>query len=275
MTFAQPHDPQWKRRLINVAEWLAGVPRIERLFEQTLAARDQKATLWEAGLAQLQMTLDYDSRPLRRVPRDGGVVFIANHAYGIVDALALFHLAEATRGPFYALVGTQLAFATSVASYFLPVPFANTPEAWKVKGQTIQCVLETLNHGGTLVIFPAGMIATSESLFGPAVDMDWSHFTAHIVKTTRATVVLVYFFGHNSRLFQIVSHWSMTVRRSLFFRETLNQIGSTLRLRIGEPISYAQVAHLEDERELTAHLRWATHALAYTFNGHKVKFNKK
>ncbi len=274
MSFAQPHDPQWKRWLISMAEWLAGVPQIEQMFEQTLATRNQQATLWEAGLAQLQVRLDYDSRPLGRVPSSGGVVFIANHAYGIVDALALFHLAEATRGPFYAMVGTQLAFATAATPYFLPVPFANTPAAWKVKGQTIQRVLETLHEGGTIVIFPAGMIATSEGWFGPAVDMDWSHFTAHIVKSTDATVVPVYFFGHNSRFFQVVSHLSMTVRRSLFFRETLNQKGSTLRLRIGEPIPYHQMAHLEDERELTAHLRWATHALSYTFSEHKVKFKK-
>ncbi len=230
--------------------------------------------MWEAGLAQLQVKLDYDPRPLGLVPRDGGVVFIANHAYGIVDALALCHLVETTRGPFHALAGTQLAFAEAIDAYFLPVPFANTPEAWKVKGQTIQCVLDTLNRGGTMVIFPAGMIATSEGLFGPAVDMDWSHFTAHIVKSTHATVVPVYFFGHNSRFFQMVSHFSMTVRRGLFFRQTLNQIGSTLRLSIGEPISYGQMAHLEDERELTAYLRRATHALAYTFNGHKLTFKK-
>lgn len=230
--------------------------------------------MWEAGLAQLQVTLNYDPRPLELVPSDGGVVFIANHAYGIVDALALCHVVESTRGSFRALAGTQLAFAEAIDDYFLSVPFANTPEAWKVKGQTIQCVLETLNGGGTMVIFPAGMIATSERLFGPAVDMDCSHFTAHIVKATRATVVPVYFFGHNSRFFQLVSHFSMTLRRGLFFRQTLNQIGSTLRLCIGEPISYDQMAHLEDEQALTAFLRRATHALSYTFNGHKVKFNK-
>ncbi len=37
ITFAQPYDPLWKRRLVGAVERLAGVHRIEQLFEQTLA----------------------------------------------------------------------------------------------------------------------------------------------------------------------------------------------------------------------------------------------
>ncbi len=44
----------------------------------------------------------------------------------------------------------------------------------------------------------------------------------------------VYFAGQNSRLFQLASHISMTLRLSLLFKEVHDRIGGDIPLRIGE-----------------------------------------
>ena len=75
-------------------------------------------------------------------------------------------------------------------------------------------------------------------------------------------MVPVFFVGQNSRLFQLASHLSLTLRLSLVFRETARRIGSRLKVRVGEPIPFEEIAHIEDRAELVMELRKRTFALA-------------
>ena len=79
---------------------------------------------------------------------------------------------------------------------------------------------------------------------------------------SQATVVPIYFVGQNSRLFQMASHTSLTLRLSLVFRETARRIGSRLKVRVGRPIPFSEIAHIEDRAELVQELRRRTFALA-------------
>src|SRR5206468_4225545 len=96
----------------------------------------------------------------------------------------------------------------------------------------------------------------------PAVDLPWAPFTAKLLRMSKATVVPVFFVGQNSRLFQMASHLSLTLRLSLVFRETARRIGSRLRVRIGAPVPFSEIAHIEDRNELVAELRKRTFGLA-------------
>ena len=73
-------------------------------------------------------------------------------------------------------------------------------------------------------------------------------------------MVPVFFAGQNSRLFQIASHISLTLRLSLFFKEVYDKIGSEIHLRVGDPIPYKELASL-DRKELMEYLRRKTYAL--------------
>ncbi len=75
-------------------------------------------------------------------------------------------------------------------------------------------------------------------------------------------MVPVFFVGQNSRLFQLASHLSLTLRLSLVFRETARRIGSKLKVRVGRPIPFVEIAHIEDRAELVAELRKRTFDLA-------------
>ena len=97
---------------------------------------------------------------------------------------------------------------------------------------------------------------------GPAVDLPWAPFTATLLRMSGATVIPVYFVGQNSRLFQLASHLSLTLRLSLVFRETARRIGSDLPVRVGKPIPFCEIEHLADRDEMVAELRKRTYALA-------------
>ena len=120
-----------------------------------------------------------------------------------------------------------------------------------------------LKDGHAIGIFPGGGVSTSEKpLRGAALDLPWAPFTSKLIRSSGATVVPVHFSGQNSRLFQIASHLSLTLRLSLIFRETARRIGTRLDVRIGNPIPSEDLAHLTDRTELVAELRRITFALA-------------
>jgi putative hemolysin len=113
-----------------------------------------------------------------------------------------------------------------------------------------------------LVVFPAGAVSTVGAPFARrAVDAEWKPFTARAIIETRASVLPVFFAGQNSRLFQIASHLSQTLREALLFREMCNKLGGQVRVRIGEPLDYPDFAHLTDRRRLMLHLRELTYRL--------------
>ena len=72
----------------------------------------------------------------------------------------------------------------------------------------------------------------------------------------------LFFGGQNSRLFQIASHISLTLRLSLIFHEVRKRIGTMLPVAVGAPIPYAEIAHLKDRQALLDELRARTYGLA-------------
>ena len=120
-----------------------------------------------------------------------------------------------------------------------------------------------MRNDGTVVIFPGGGVSTAQRWFGPALDLEWKRFTAKLVQTTRATVVPIFFHGQNSRLFQIVSQFSLTLRLALLLKEVKNKMGLTIDVTIGSPIPYRELEHIKDRQELLDTLRMITYNLAF------------
>ena len=77
----------------------------------------------------------------------------------------------------------------------------------------------------------------------------------------RAAVLPVQFEGQNSRLFQLVSRFSYTLRLSLLVRETLSRIGSDIHVRIGEVLPFEALGGTSDPKQLVARLRALTYAI--------------
>ena len=111
------------------------------------------------------------------------------------------------------------------------------------------------------MIFPAGGIATTKGPLGKATDPEWKLFAAKLIHMSKATVVPIYFHGQNSRIFQIVSQFSLTLRLSLIIHEVKNKIGKTIRVTIGNPIPYQELAQIKGRRQLTHYLREVTYGL--------------
>ena len=115
-----------------------------------------------------------------------------------------------------------------------------------------------------MVVFPAGAISTAPDKLGlkPAVDGRWQPFVSQLIQRSEATVVPIWFGGQNSRLFQIASHVSLTLRLSLIFHEVKTRIGTSLPVVIGAPVPFASMAAIRNRQALADELRARVYALA-------------
>ena len=115
---------------------------------------------------------------------------------------------------------------------------------------------------GAIVLFPSGVVAAAQSFFGRAVEADWNPFTAKMIQRSGAAVQPIYFPGQNSRLYQIASRVSATVRQGLLLHEVVHSLDTPQAPRVGTAIAPECVADWSgNPRGFMAWLRAQTLAL--------------
>ncbi|MFL5258488.1 MAG: lysophospholipid acyltransferase family protein [Hyphomicrobiales bacterium] len=262
-SYSSSEQPLFQRSVIQAIEQIGGRQKLKRIYDQHQADPRQGESFFDAAIRLLRLSVHYDAEALDACPRTGPVVFIANHPYGVMDGITLTWLAAKVRPDIKVLANSVLCQAPDARDNLLPVDFDPTREARETNVRSRLAAQAWLREGHAVGIFPGGGVSTSERpLQGPAVDLPWAPFTAKLIRLSHATVVPVFFVGQNSRLFQLASHLSLTLRLSLVFRETARRIGTILKVRIGRPIPFDEIAHLEDREELVKELRRLTFALA-------------
>jgi putative hemolysin len=263
-TYADPSHSRVKRKLIRIVERVTGQPRLKALYLDNHRNPRPAESFWQAAIRQLALDVRYDAAALARIPRSGPVVIVANHPYGVLDGLTISWLVEQARKDFIVLTNAVLLRVPETQGFLLPVDFAGTPEAMQTNLASRAAARTHLDKGGCVVVFPAGGVSTAPDRLGrkPATDAPWQPFTAQLIQRAKATVIPIYFGGQNSRLFQIASHISQTLRLSLIFHEVHKRIGTALPVAIGAPIAFGEIAHLKDRQAMVDELRARTYALA-------------
>ena len=153
-------------------------------------------------------------------------------------------LVSKARPDFLVLTHIVLTRAPEAAPFILPIDFSGATGAEQTNLASRAAARAHLAKGGAWSCFPAGAISTAPDKFGlmPAVDGRWQPFVSQLIQRSKATVVPIWFGGQNSRLFQIASHVSLTLRLSLIFHEVKTRIGTALPVAIGAPIPFASLA---------------------------------
>ena len=262
VTYVSPNDPIIKRILISLVENASGQKKVQKAYDRIQRRELNSTEIWGVALELLEVKPVFDPHPLTQIPKEGPLVFISNHPFGVVDGLILGYLASCVRDRFVVLVHEVLCRQDArLAAHMLPIDFRENKDAIKINLRTRSIALERLRQGEAMVIFPAGGVSTSPRGLGKADDLEWKRFTAKVIQMAGATVVPVFVHGQNSRLFQLVSQLSQTLRYGMLLNEVRNKMGRELPITIGEPIAFEAIKHIKDRQELLDHLRKIVYAL--------------
>lgn len=264
LSYSHPSQPRLRRGLFRLVERLSGQPRLRALYTNWATSPEAgQEPVFAAAMRLLQLNLEVrHAERLADLPREGGLLLVANHPFGIVDGLTLGHFGMQLRGNVAIMTNSLLCRAPEVEPYLLPVDFSGTPEARRLTGETRKRAGELLAAGKVVAIFPAGGIATANHpIKGAAVDAPWHPFVGRLATLPGVTTLPLHFHGQNSRLFQIASHSSYPLRLALIFHETRRRMGRDLALTVGEPVSSAALREMDRNRVAEA-LRRRCMALA-------------
>ena len=261
-SYASPEDPRFKRFVIQMIERMSGQPELKRMYLEHQNSPLPGESFWDAAKRKLRLDIDLNQEGFAQKPPTGPLVIVANHPFGVLDGLMICWLVSRVRQDFKVLTNALLNRAEEIKPYLLPIDFEETKAALETNIRSRAEAKALLENGGVLIVFPGGTVSTTPSLLSrKAQDPEWKTFTGRMILQGKAPVVPVYFAGQNSRLFQVASHVSMTLRLSLLFKEVHDRIGATLAIRIGNRIPYETLKAITDRKEMMAFLRAQTYAL--------------
>ena len=263
ISYASSAQTRGGRALIRMLENVTGRLGLIRRAAGYEDEVERGRSFWQVIPERFGLSLQVTGGSLGDIPANGPLILIANHPYGILDGLMMGHLLDAVRGDFRILANSVFRRAEALNRVILPVSFDETKEAVRLNLATRAAAHDYLNGGGAIGIFPGGTVSTAARPFSQPMDPGWRNFTAKLIARSDATVVPVFFEGHNSRLFQIASHLHTTLRLGLLIKEFRSRVDEPVRVVIGAPIASARLDPLKrDATAMMDFLRRETYALS-------------
>ena len=263
LSYANTFPSASKRAVIRTMEWTTGkltLLRLIRRFEREGVETGQG--FWSHALGVMGIALETPADEIARIPATGPVVIVANHPHGLVDGMVLAELIGRVRTDYKILTRSLLTGIPEVEQFMIPVPFPHEEDAIQKSLVMRKTAMAHLASGGVVTLFPAGGVASSDTWWGPAIEGEWSPFTAKMILKSGAAVVPIRFPGANSRAYQIADKLSATIRQGLLLHEVVHALNRPQRPYVGQPFDADEIAgRAGSPREMMAWMRDETLAL--------------
>lgn len=263
LSYANTFPSPAKRGVIRTMEWMTGKLRLLgliRRFEREGVETGQG--FWSHALGVMGIDILTPPHEIARIPANGPVVVVANHPHGLVDGMVLAELIGRVRTDYKILTRSLLTGIPEIEQFMIPVPFPHEDDAIRKSLDMRKTAMAHLASGGVVVLFPSGVVASSDTWWGPAVERDWNPFTAKMILKSGAEVVPIRFSGANSRWYQIADKLSATLRQGLLLHEVVHALNKSQRPNVGQPFDKAEIAkRASAPRELMGWMREETLAL--------------
>jgi len=249
----RPGDP----RIALLAE-VSGLKRLERFYNEV--EHRPGGDFIQALFDHLELQIDVSAEDLALVPREGGLVCVANHPYGAIDGLALVHVLDRVRGDVKVMANFMLQQLEPLKDRFIGVnPFEQLSTRSSFQG--MRQALEHVSRGGCLCIFPAGEVSSYRTDLKTVADPRWKAPVIKLIKHADVPVLPIWFDGANSRIFQMLGMIHPNLRTLQLPHEMLRMRGKHVHMRIGKPIAAKDIAAFGSVEQLGRYLRAKTYAL--------------
>lgn len=254
------------RRFLPAARPLGRLLGVESLNRRLVHGRvnlwNQDQSFFKTCLRGLGVTYKLDPEEVRRIPKEGPLVVVCNHPYGMLDGVTLGAILEDIRPDFRLLGNSLLETIELLRPWLIGVNPFESSRGCNENTRGLRAAVQWVKEGGTLAIFPAGEVASFRFGQRAVRDPEWNHHSASLARRCGATVVPIYLSGRNSLLFQSVGLIHPTLRTLLLAREMTNKSGIEIPVYIGKPIPPAELQRLPDDSSRIRLLRLRTEILA-------------
>ncbi len=251
---------------------LMKINEVNKLFAQ--AQPKQGPEFIDAILEGCGITIEFDERELKNVPKKGSFIAIANHPYGGIEGMVLLKILCMVRPDAKLMANFLLKKIPNLSDYFIAVnPFENVEHSSSISG--LKNTLELLANGTPIGIFPAGEVSTFKVDKQQVTDRMWHPVVGKIIAKAKVPVVPIYFHGNNGLLFNLLSLIHPALRTAKLPSELFNKQGHTIRLRIGKPINVEDIPEYNNSTKLLNFLRARTYALGTGLEEEKKIFHPR
>jgi putative hemolysin len=244
----------------GLAAKLAPVDRVRDLYWRV--RQSPVGFQLQALLEEMRVGLRLSATDQARIPTSGPVVVIANHPYGMLDGAILTVLLTRVRPDVKILTNLLLGDVPELEQHCIFVDPFQTDRSVESNRRALRQALAWLQRGGMLAIFPSGEVSHWQMPAAQVADPEWNDTATRLIRRSRASALPVYFCGHNSVGYQLLSVIHPKLRSGFFLQEFLSQEGKTIEVRVGSEISSETMLGIGSDREATEYLRWRTYLLA-------------
>ncbi|MBK8340747.1 MAG: lysophospholipid acyltransferase family protein [Flavobacteriales bacterium] len=249
----RPGDPR-----ITLLTEVSGLKGLQKIYEGARHLHDLDFV--RAVFAQLDLEMEVPSEQLDQLPREGGLILVANHPYGAIDGLALVDIFGRIRPELKVMANFLLQQLKPLGHRFIGVnPFEQLRSTSSFQG--MRSALEHVKQGGALALFPAGEVSSWRTELKAVADPRWKTPALKLVQLAGVPVVPVWFDGANSVVFQMLGMIHPNLRTMILPNEMLRMRGRQVRMRVGKPIPAKEIAAFSSADQLGRYLRAKTYAL--------------
>ncbi|MHC1699357.1 MAG: lysophospholipid acyltransferase family protein [Humidesulfovibrio sp.] len=225
------------------------------------ASLDGSSDFLVRALDELAVSYKVSHDDLQNVPRQGPLLIVSNHPFGVVEGLVLARILLTLRPDVKILANHLLARIPEMRPLLIELdPFGGKGSATRNMAG-LRASLGWLKQGGALVAFPAGEVSSLALKKRMVADPPWQRGVAAIARKASVPVLPVFFEGRNSALFQAAGLVHPRLRTLLLPRENLGHCGQELELSIGATIAPEKIAGFANDEEASAYLRFRCHLL--------------
>ncbi|MBT3384304.1 MAG: GNAT family N-acetyltransferase [Prolixibacteraceae bacterium] len=207
----------------------------------------------------LKFNIEFDNNELKRIPKTGSLIVVANHPLGGLDGLLLIKYLSMVRPDVKVIANFLLQKIEPVSNYFI----ADNSSKSNSSDTNLNGTKEAINHlknNGVLCLFPAGDVSTYGT-FNSASDQVWQFPIVKFVKKSKVPVIPIHFQGTNSRLFHFFARIHPALCQVRLPSELLSKRHKTLKIRIGNPIRVAEQDKFYDVYQFGRFLRAKTYSM--------------
>ncbi|HNQ67734.1 MAG TPA: GNAT family N-acyltransferase [Bacteroidales bacterium] len=245
-----------------LSSWGMRIMKFDKLNDLYDKAYDKDSTVFvENCLRLMNINLTVSESDLNNIPESGPVVFLFNHPYGGLDALAIMLSVLKRRPDTKFLANFLLSRVEPVAHHLISVnPFESHKEAFSSLAG-LKEMYKVIESGGAICILPAGEVSTKYGKSKVVEDRDWHINVMKFVKKVNAPVVSGFVSGQNSKLFHIVGKINPSLRTVRLPAELLNKKNRNIFIRFSAPLQPKIINNIEDKNTLAKVLKARTYCL--------------